>query len=82
MNKNIALFRKKIQLLLSQFGDNMILAIAELKALGTPDKKIAEMLNDPKSTLYLKRNKLNKNIKSEIAGLVNRIHIEGYLEEL
>ena len=82
MNKNIALFRKKVELLLSQWGDNMVLLIAELKALGTSDKQIAEMMSDPKSTIGLKKTALKRKIKSESARLVNKIHIEGYLGEL
>jgi len=82
MNKNIALFRKKIELLMSQWGDNMVLLIAELKALGTSDKQIREIMSDPKSTIGLKRTALNRKIKSESARLVNKIHIEGYLGEL
>jgi len=82
MNKNIAIFRKKVALLLSQFGDNMVLFIAELKALGTSNKQIAEMMNDPKSTIGIKKTALKKKIKSESARLINKIHIEGYLGEL
>ena len=82
MNKNLALFRKKVQLLMTQFAENMILFIAELKAMGTPDKRIAEMMDDPKSTIGLKKTALNRNIKSEVAGLVNRLHIESYTEGL
>jgi len=82
MNKNIAIFRKKVELLISQFAENMTLFIAELKALGTPNKLILEMMNDPKSTIGIKRTALNKKIKSESARLVNKVHIEGYLGEL
>ncbi len=82
MNKNIALFRKKLQLLLSQFGDNMIVFIAELKAMGTSNADIAEMMEDPESTIGLERKALNRNIKSEVAGLVNLLHIEAYTKEL
>ncbi len=82
MNKNIALFRKKLQLLLSQFGDNMTVFIAELKAMGTSDKQIAEMMDDPKSTIGLKQAALNRKIKSLVAVLVNRVHIEAYTKEL
>ena len=82
MNKNIALFRKKMQLLLSQFGDNMVVMIAELKALGTSDAQIAEMIDDPKSTIGLKKTALRRKIKSMVAVLVNRVHIEAYTKEL
>ena len=82
MNKNIALFRKKVELLMSQWGDNMVLFIAEMKALGTPNKEIARMMLDSKSTIGLKKAALNRNIKSEVARLVNRLHIQGYLEKL
>ena len=82
MNKNVALFRKKVELLMSQWGDNMVLFIAEMKALGTPNKEIARMMLDSKSTIGLKKAALNRNIKSEVARLVNRLHIQGYLEKL
>ena len=82
MNKNIAIFRKKVELLMSQWGDNMVLLIAEMKALGTPNKEIARMMLDSKSTIGLKKAALNRNIKSEVARLVNRLHIQGYLERL
>ena len=82
MNKNVALFRKKVELLMSQWGDNMVLLIAEMKALGTPNKEIARMMLDSKSTIGLKKAALNRNIKSEVARLVNRLHIQGYLEKL
>ena len=67
---------------MSQWGDNMVLFIAEMKALGTPNKEIARMMLDSKSTIGLKKAALNRNIKSEVARLVNRLHIQGYLEKL
>ena len=82
MNKNLALFRKKTALLISQWAENMIVLIAELKALGTSDKQIAEMMMDSTSTIGLERKALGRRLKSEVARLVNRLHIEGYLGEL
>lgn len=82
MNKNIAIFRKKVKLLMSQFGDNMVVFIAELKALGTSDADIVEMMDDSESTIGLEKASLNRKIKSEVAGLVNSLHIEAYLGEL
>lgn len=82
MKKHLVVYGEKVMLLLSQFGDNMKVFIAELKALGTPNKIIMEMMNDPKSTIGIKRTALNKKIKSESARLVNKVHIEGYLGEL
>lgn len=60
----------------------MVVFIAGLKAMGTTDKQIREMMKDPKSTIGLERASLNRKIKSESARLVNKVHIEGYLEEL
>ena len=82
MNKNIAIFRKKVELLISQFGDNVALIIVSLKANGTTDKKIREMIDDKSSLIGIQKTALNRKIKSEVARLVNRLHIQGYLEKL
>ena len=82
MNKNIAIFRKKVELLISQFGDNIALIIVSLKANGTTDKKIREMIDDKSSLIGIQKTALNRKIKSEVARLVNRLHIQGYLEKL
>lgn len=66
-------------MLMEQFAQKMRLFIVVNKAAGMTDGALHEMRLDPKSRWAMEREALNKAIKRETAGLVNRVHIESYM---
>lgn len=77
-NKQLQLFRKKIKFLLSTYSQRMELFIEEEVLAGEHASDIKQVREDPKSTWNIEKGNLNKDIKREVAGLINRIHSEIY----
>ena len=83
-NKNVQLeiFRIKVRFLLEQYAARMRIFIAENKAAGLALEAIGAIRNNPLSRWAMEREALNKAIKREVAGLINRIHIATYIGEI
>jgi len=80
-NEHLEFFRLKLALVISQWADRMKLFIAESRLMGNELEAIRKMRQDPESTWSLEREALNKAIKLEVAGLINRIHQAVYSGE-
>ena len=81
-NKQLAVFRVKGTFLLSQYGDKMKIFIAENSALGLNAPALRKMRQNPLSRWAMEREALIKAVKREVAGLVNKIHLTAYTQEL
>jgi hypothetical protein len=81
MSKNIALeiFRLKAALIMRQWAERMKVFVVENNVAGLSPSALKDMRNDPKSRWAGEREKLNKELKREVAGTVNRIHFQAYM---
>ncbi len=81
-NEHLELFRLKLALIIEQWADKMKLFVAENRLMGNELEALRKMKNDQEGTWSLEREALNKAIKLEVAGLINRIHQAAYIGEL
>jgi hypothetical protein len=81
-NVQLEVFRVKVRFLLEQYAAKMKIFIAENKAAGLDEKAIKAIRENPLSRWAMEREALNKAIKREVAGLINRIHIWTYTREM
>lgn len=63
---------------MEQHAERMKLFIAEEKVQGSTATDIKKIRDDPESTWNAEKEKLKKFIKTEAAGLINRLHIKAY----
>ena len=77
-NVQLEIFRIKVRFLLEQYAARMRIFVAENKAVGMTPEAIKTMRENPLSRWAMEREALNKAIKREVAGLVNRVHIAAY----
>jgi len=82
--KNIQLevFRVKVRFLMEQYAAKMKIFVAENKAAGMTPEAIKVMRENPLSRWAMEREALNKAIKREVAGFINRVHIMAYTKEV
>ncbi len=78
LNNLAHLFRIKVAMHMSQYAERMKVFIAEEKLSGSSLESIKKMREDPKSTLSLEKEALNKSIKREVAGLMNKVNTRAY----
>jgi hypothetical protein len=81
-NIQIEIFRLKVRFLMDQYAAKMRIFVAENKAAGMTPEAIRAMRENPLSRWAMEREALNKDIKREVAGLVNRVHIGAYTMEM
>jgi hypothetical protein len=81
-NEHLEFFRVKAMLMIEQWADRMKLFIAENRLMGNELAALRKMRHDPESTWSIEREALNKAIKLEVAGLINRLHQAVYSGEL
>jgi len=83
-DKNIQLevFRVKVRFLLEQYAEKMRIFVVENKAVGATPEAIKAMRENPLSRWAMEREALNKAIKREVAGFINRVHIMAYSREM
>ena len=81
-NVQLEVFRIKVRFLLEQYAARMRIFIAENKAAGLAPEAIKAIRENPLSRWAMEREALNKAIKREVAGLINRIHIAVYIREI
>ena len=81
-NLQLEVFRVKIRFLMEQYAAKMRIFVAENKAAGMVPEAIKAMRENPLSRWAMEREALNKAIKREVAGLINRVHIAAYTREM
>jgi hypothetical protein len=81
-NVQLEVFRIKVRFLLEQYAAKMKIFIAENKAAGLASEAIKAIRENPLSRWAMEREALNKALKREVAGLINRIHIATYIREI
>ncbi len=80
-NRQLAVFRVKVTDILGNYADRMKIFVTENVAMGIPVESVRAIIKDPLSKWAMERETMIKHIKREVAGLVNRVHIAGYLKE-
>lgn len=81
-NKNVAVFREMVEMLLRHYAERKSNFVDLNKAVGSSNQAIKAMHDDPKGKWAADLDKLELDIKSEVAGLINRIHQESYMKGL
>jgi len=81
-NEHLEFFRVKAALLIGQWADRMKLFIAENQLMGSELGALRKARRDPESTWAAEREALNKALKMEVAGLINKISQTAYSREL
>jgi len=81
-NVQLEVFRVKVRFLMEQYAAKMRIFVAENKAAGMTAEAIKAMRENPLSRWAMEREALNKAIKREVAGLINRVHIAAYTQEM
>lgn len=81
-NAQLEVFRTKVRFLLNQYAEKMKIFVTENKTMGMTSDGIRKMRLDPKSKWAQERETLIKNVKREVAGLINVIHITAYTKGL
>ena len=81
-NLQLEVFRVKVRFLMEQYAEKMRIFVAENKAAGMTAEAIKAMRENPLSRWAMEREALNKAIKREVAGLINRVHIAAYTREM
>ena len=81
-NVQLEVFRVKVRFLMEQYAAKMRIFVVENKAVGMTPKAIKAMRENPLSRWAMEREALNKAIKREVAGLINRVHIAAYTREM
>jgi len=81
-NVQLEVFRVKVRFLMEQYAAKMRIFVAENKAAGMAPEAIKAMRENPLSRWAMEREALNKAIKREVAGLINRVHIAAYTQEM
>lgn len=81
-NVQLELFRVKIRMLLEQYADRMKVLVTANAAMGMPAGRIRELRETDNNKWAWEKTKLEKAIKQEVAGLINRVHIAAYTEDL
>jgi hypothetical protein len=80
-NLQLEVFRVKVRFLMEQYAAKMRIFVAENKAAGMTPEAIKAMRENPLSRWAMEREALNKAVKREVAGLINRVHITAYTRE-
>lgn len=81
-NEQLELFRLKVRMTIEQWAEKMKVFLAENKAMGMELEGIKKMKESEKSVWAAEKEALNKAIKLEAGGLINRIYQASYLGEL
>ncbi len=80
-NRQLAVFRVKVGTRLEEYADRMKIFVAENAALGMKPEGIKAIRENPLSRWAWERERLIKDVKREVAGLINRVHIAAYLRD-
>lgn len=80
-NRQLAVFRVKADLSLETYAKRLKVFVAENLAMGMTREAVQAIVRDPLSRWAMEREKLIKDIKREVAGLINRVHIAAYMGE-
>ena len=81
-NDHLELFRVKVGVLLTQYAERLKIYVAENKLMGLDAKALKEQRGRPLSRWAMNKEKLNREIKREVAGLINKLFLTAYLQEI
>jgi len=81
-NAHLDLFRVKVDMLMEQYVQRMKVFIAENRLMGSGLDALRAQKEKDISRWKFNRDKLGKEIKREVAGLVNKIYLTAYLDGL
>jgi len=79
---DLEIFRIKVGLILEQHSTKMKVFLIENKLAGMTDTGLTLQMKDPLSKWSLEWDSLNRKIKSEVGGFINRLHIRAYTGEV
>jgi hypothetical protein len=78
-NGHLEIFRVKVAMLMDQYTDRLKLFVAENKLMGASPASLKDQREREFSRWTMNRDKLGKDIKHEVAGLVNKVYLTAYL---
>jgi len=81
-NDHLELFRAKVGILLTQYAERLKIYVAENKLMGLDAKALKEQRGRPLSRWAMNKEQLNRAIKREVAGLINKLFLTAYLQEI
>jgi hypothetical protein len=79
-NDLISIFRLKVDLFIAQFADRRKVFVAENRVKGATVKSLKAQKDKDLSRWNMELGKLGKDVKREVAGLVNSAFMRAYLE--
>jgi hypothetical protein len=84
MEKNplLELFRVKVTLLMEQYVARTKVFVTENRLMGMPTAGLKRLREKELSKWAFDKNVLEKQIKKEAAGLINKVFMTAYLDEL
>jgi hypothetical protein len=81
-NALLDLFRAKVALAMVQYADRLKVFVAENKFMGSSLSALREQKDKEFSRWTFNREKLGKDIKKEVGGLVNKAFLKSYHDGL
>ncbi|MHB8053686.1 MAG: hypothetical protein ACYDH3_00315 [Candidatus Aminicenantales bacterium] len=78
----VELFRVKVAFLLEQYAKRMKIVVAENRAVGMSIEGIKGMRDNGKTKWAAQKELLNRDIKREVADLINQVHNATYTREM
>jgi len=81
-NDHLELFRVKVEMSINQWVEKMKVWVAENRVMGMTMEGIKKIKETEGSVWMAEKEALNKAIKLEAGGLINRIYQSSYLKEM
>jgi hypothetical protein len=81
-NDHLELFRVKVEMVINQWVEKMKVWIAENRVMGMTMEGIKKIKETEGSVWEAEKEALNKAIKLEAGGLINRIYQSSYIKEI
>ena len=81
-NDHLELFRVKVEMAINQWVEKMKVWVAENRVMGMTMEGIKKIKETEGSVWMAEKEALNKAIKLEAGGLINRIYQSSYLKEM
>lgn len=82
VNPHLELFRVKVAMLMEQYAQRVRVFVAENRLMGATPEALKAQKESELSRWKFNRDGLKKEIKREVAGLVNKIFLTSYLDGL
>ncbi len=81
-NAHLALFRVKVNMLIEQYVQRMKVFVVENRMMGSDLAALRTQKEKDISRWKFNRDALGKAIKKEVAGLVNKVYLTAYMDNL